>query len=104
MYARIFEGSHFFCGSSLSAGDDRARMAHAPSRRRGLSGNKGHNGFCDVLLRKLRGLFFRSAANLANHHDAIGFVVFLKQAQRVNVRSADDWISANTNSTRLAQA
>src|ERR1043166_1912101 len=97
MNAGLFERLHFFRGSSLPTCDDGARVAHAASWRRGLTGDKRDDRFRDVFFCKRRGFFFGGAANLANHHDAVSLFVFLKKFERVNMSSANNRIATYAN-------
>ena len=46
-------------------------------------------GFLKRLLDELSGLFLRRSADLADHHDRVGFRIVLKQLQHVDERRAD---------------
>jgi hypothetical protein len=48
--------------------------------------------------------FFVVAADLADHHDRIGFIVFVEELQYVDVLQAIDWITSDPNSARLPQS
>ncbi len=50
------------------------------------------------------GLFFQSAADLADHDHRFGLFVFLEQFQRFDERRADDRIAADADAGGLAQA
>ena len=76
-------------------------MAHAASRRRGLAGNESDDRFGNVLFRECRSFFFRGAADLAYHDDAISIFVFLKEFQSIDVCCADNRIAADANRSRL---
>jgi hypothetical protein len=97
MYARFLKRFHFFSGCSLTAGNDCARVAHAPSWRCCLSGNEGNDWFRHVCFGKGSGLFFRGAANFTNHHYPVCLIVGLEKSQRINVRSANNRIAANAD-------
>ena len=84
--------------------DDGSGVAHAAARRRGLSGDEADDRLLHVLLDELgRGLFGR-AADLADHDDGFGFGIVVEQAQRIDVRGADDGIAADADGRRLADA
>jgi len=80
MNAGVCERGHLFRRGSLPAGDDGAGVAHAASGRRGLAGDKSDDRFSHVCFRERRGFFFRGAANLADHHNAVCLVVILKKS------------------------
>src|ERR1051325_2908635 len=94
-YARLFERLHLLCGRSLASGDDGSGVAHASSRRRGLSGDEGDDGLRHVLLRERRGLLLVRAAYLAYHDDAVSLGVVLKERERLQVRRADNGVAAD---------
>ena len=54
-----FERLHFFGRRTLTAGNDRAGMTHAASRRRSDAGDETDYRFFDVLLDEFRCLFLR---------------------------------------------
>src|ERR1051326_2597172 len=103
MNARVFEGGHLLCGSSLPAGDDCACVAHAPSRRRGLSGNEGHDWFRHVLFRERSSFLFSRAANLSDHYNAVSLFVFLKESQSIDMGRAHDRIASDSNRRGLTE-
>ena len=74
----IPERPYLILGLSLSAGDDRAGMAHPSSRGRCLSGNKGHHGFGELLLDILRCFFLRGAAYLPDYHCTFCGIIILE--------------------------
>ena len=89
----VSQRGHLFGCGSLPARNDCSGMAHAPARRRRLSGDKSNDWFRHILFGKRRGFFFSRAADLTDHHDAVGFIVVLKQSQCVDVRRADNRIA-----------
>ena len=72
-------------------------MAHAASGRRGLPCDEGDDGLRHVVLRKRRGLFFRRAADLADHDDGVRFGVVLEERERLEVRRPDDGVAADAD-------
>src|SRR5579884_68906 len=97
-----FHSANLFDRSSRAAGDDGAGVPHAAAGRGGLPGNESGHGLVHVLLDEFRGLFFRIAADLADHHDGSGLRVLVKQTNGVHKAGADDGIAANADTSRLA--
>ena len=104
MNSRRGHGFVFLRGRSRSAADDRARVAHAASRRRGLPGNQTHDGLFHVRFDVLGSLFLRVAADFADHHDGVRFGIFVEQADRIEERRADNRIAADADAGGLADA
>src|SRR5262252_3821249 len=88
------ERRHLLGCGALSAGDDRAGVTHATPRRRGLAGDERDDGLLQVAFDPGRRFFLGAAADLSNHDDGVGVRVFLEQLQRVDVRGADQRVSA----------
>src|SRR4051812_7013967 len=82
-YARLFEGLHLLGGGSLAARDDGSGVAHASSGRGGLARDEGDDGLRHVVFGEGRGLLFVRAAYLADHDDAVGLGVVLKERERL---------------------
>ena len=91
------------CGA-LPAADDRARVAHAPAGRRGLSGDEANHRLLHVLLDELRRRLFSRAADLANHDDGFCLGIIVEHAQCIDMRGADDRVAADADAGRLADA
>src|SRR6185503_9299890 len=98
------ERLHLLGGSSFSTGDDRARVPHTTSGRRGLASYECYDRFRHVLLCERRCLFLRRATDLADHHDAYRLIIFLEQSQRIDVRRAHDRIATDTDRRGLPEA
>ncbi len=63
----------FACGGAFAAADNRARVAHAASGRRGGAGDESGDGFFAMLFDPLGGFFLGAAADFADHDDAVWF-------------------------------
>ena len=71
MNPRGFHRLDLLSSRSLTAGNNRSRMAHAASWRRCLPGDETNNRFADVLFYvRGRGLF-RIPADFADHDDRV---------------------------------
>src|SRR5262245_54769594 len=92
---RGFHGRHFFFRGSLSAGDDRAGVAHSSARRRRLAADKSNDGLLHIGLDIGRSFLFRNAANFPNHDNAMSVGVFVEQTDRIDEVSPDYWIAAD---------
>src|SRR5580700_6876140 len=79
-------------------------MAHAPSRRRGLSGDKTDYRLLHVGLHKFSRGFFGVAADLANHDHGFGFGIAIEKVERVQKISSDNRIAANADGSGLPNA
>ena len=79
-------------------------MAHAASRRRGLSGDESDYRLFHPRLHIFRRSFFGIAADFADHHDDFGLRILVKQFERVQEIRADDRIAADANGGRLPDA
>src|SRR5215510_8488725 len=95
---------HLLGGGPFAAGDDRARVAHSTSRRRGLAADEADHGFLDALLDVFGGLFLGRAADLADNYDGVGVGIVIEQFDGVALRRADDRIAADADAGRLADA
>ena len=73
-------------------------------RRRCLPGDKCDDRLGDVFFRERGGVFFRRAADLADHDDRVRFVVRLEKAERVGVRRANDRVAADADRGRLSES
>ena len=101
--AYAIERFDFIRSRSLATGDNRTSMAHAFSRRRLTTGNKGrYRFFRHVFLYPLSGIFFSGAADFTNHQHRFGFGVILKEFQCINEIRPFDRVTANTDSRRYA--
>ena len=89
---------------ALAARDDGARMAHAFAGRRGHAGDVRDDRLGDVLADEIRGGFFIGAADLADHDDAFGLRIALKELQHVDEVHAAHRIAADADAGALAEA
>jgi len=76
--ACCFKRGDLFLGSTTSAGDNCARVTHPSSLRCRLPGDVAYDGFSQMLLDVLGGLFFGAAPNLADQHDCFGRRIIVK--------------------------
>ena len=104
MDTRSRQRLHLFGGRALASGDDRSGVAHAASRRRGLSGDEANHRLLDMLFHILRRSLFRCAADFADQDDRLGLRILIEQLQRVDVRGPDDGIAADADRCRLSDA
>ena len=65
---------------------------------------KPTTGFLTCGLDELGGRLFGGAADFADHDDGLGLGVVVEQAERVDVRGADDGIAADADGGGLADA
>src|ERR1700733_13701358 len=75
---RVLHRLHFVFRFSRSARNDRARVAHSSSWRRGLSGDESNHRLLDVRLDVLRRGLLGVAADLADHHDGVRIFIFIE--------------------------
>src|SRR5207248_1461797 len=94
----------FFLRRSLAAGDHRARVSHPLTRWRGHARNEADDRLFHMALRPLRSGLFVTAADLADHHDGIGFRIVVEELQHVDVLQTIYRIAADANRSRLAEA
>src|SRR5207237_4111386 len=59
VHTRLRQRFHLLRRGALTAGDDRARVPHSSSWRRGLAGDEADDGLAEVLLDPRRRLLFR---------------------------------------------
>src|SRR3984957_4040682 len=102
MNSRRSHGFVLLRGCTCATADDRSRVAHAATWRRGLPGNQSHDGFVHVVFDVSGSLFFGVAADFADHNDGLRFGVFVEELDRVDMRGTDDRIAANSDARGLA--
>src|SRR5271157_1868701 len=90
-------GLHLVGGGALAAADDGAGMAHAAAWGRGLPSDEAYYRLLHMLLDELGGGFFGGTAYFANEDDGFGFQVVVEEAQRIDVRGADDGVATDSN-------
>src|SRR5690606_22973659 len=78
-------------------GDDSAGVPHRLPLRRGEARDVAHDRLGDVLLDVFSGPFFSVTADLTDHHDDVGVRVGFERGERVDVRGADDRVTADTH-------
>src|SRR5579885_679911 len=98
---RGFHGGDLVLGLAAPPGNDRARMAHAAARRRGLPGDEADHRLLDVILYVRGGLFLGIAADLADHDDGVRVGIFVEQPQGLGVCGADDGVTADADAGGL---
>ena len=94
----------FSDGGAMPAGNDRAGVAHAASRRRGLPGDEADHRLLHSRLHKFRRGFFRVAADLADHDHRFGLRIAIEQVERIDKIRSDDRIAADADRGRLPNA
>lgn len=62
-----------------------------------VAGDVGRNWFGDVLLYVVSRLYFASAADFADHDNAVDVRVVLEQLQAIDKAGAGDAVAANAN-------
>ena len=100
-------GAHgfvFLGGGALPSADDRAGVAHAASRGRGLPGDEADDRLLYILPDEVRGDFFRVSADFADHDDGVRIGIVVEQLDGIEERGADDRIAADADAGRLADA
>src|SRR5690349_7450417 len=102
--ARGLEGTDLFRCRAMPAGNNGAGVAHAPSRRRGLPGDKRHHWLAHMRLDELGCRRLSIAADLANHDNGFRLRVALEKFQRVHEIRADDRVAANADGGGLPNA
>src|SRR5690348_10724113 len=102
--ARGLEGTDLFRRRAMSAGNNGAGVAHAPSRRRGLPGDKRHHWLAHMRLDELGCRLLSIAADLANHDNGFRLRVALEKFQRIHEIRADDGVAANADGGGLPNA
>src|SRR5215469_5486524 len=76
-------------------------MAHAPAGRSRGAGDESGNGFLAILFDPFGGFFLGTAANFANHDDAVGIGILIEHFNDVEMRRADDRIPADADASAL---
>src|SRR5437764_889047 len=70
-HARLLESGNLLRCGTRGTGDDRARVAHATSRRRRLAGDESDDRLLHVLFHEASCLLFVGTADLSHHGDGI---------------------------------
>src|SRR6185436_19454737 len=95
--AGIFQRADLRGGSPLPSAHDRTGVSHAASGRRGGSGDETRDWLAAVLLDPLGGFFFRSAADFADHDDAVRLGIVVEHFDHVEMRRAVHGITADAD-------
>src|SRR6185369_11490228 len=88
----------------LAARDDRARMPHALSLRRGLSRDEADDRLLQLGLDERRRVLLGAATDLADHDHRVGVGVVAEELERVDESGADDRVAADADARRLPDA
>src|SRR6516165_3052698 len=95
---------HLVAGSALAPGNDRAGMAHAPTRRGRAAGDKSDDGlFRPRSFQKIGAVLLGAAADFADHDDRLGLVIGEKHLEDLDEICAVNRIAADPNTARLPQ-
>ncbi len=104
MYATLFHDFHFSLSSIFCTADDRTCVAHSPPLRRCLASNKANNRLSAVRFDVLSSFCFHATANFTDHDDAVRVRVVHQELNGFLGRSADDGVTTDANTSRLAHA
>src|SRR5690606_6256405 len=99
-----FKRGNLGFGSAFTAADNSPGVAHATSGRCGGSRDESSDGFFAILCDPFSGFFFSAAADFADHDDAVGFRIVIKQLDNIEVRSAVYGVAADTDAGGLTDA
>src|SRR5262249_48166507 len=106
--ARRAHGFDLVGGGAFAAGDDRARMAHTPSRRSGHAGDETNHRLLAPALgfqfQEIGRRFFRRAADLADHDHRLRLGIAEEQLEDIDDLGAFDRIAADPDASRLPEA
>ena len=98
---RRAHGVDLVLGAALAAGDDGARMSHAPSGRGRASRDAARDRLFPACLRLVRdelgGFFLGRSADLADHDDRLGLRVAEQQIERVDMLGPLDRVTADAD-------
>src|SRR5439155_19066623 len=95
--ARVLECRHLRLRRAFAAADDRARVTHPASGRRRRTGDETGDRLLTIVLDPLSGFFFRAAADLPNHDDAVRVRVVIEELDHVQVRRDVERIAADAD-------
>src|SRR5699024_9109739 len=98
-----FEGFLLRGSGSRGTGDDGAGVAHGLALGRGEAGDVADDRLGHVVLDEGCGALFGVAADLADHDDGFGVRVGLEGFESIDVRGADDRVSADADGGREAE-
>src|SRR5215471_6677661 len=99
----VHRGVFVFCGA-LAPGNDRACMAHAASGRSGLAGDEADDRLLHVGFDPVGSGLLRIAANFANQNHSMRVGIFVEEFDRIEERSTDNGIAADSDAGGLANA
>src|SRR5690606_24800025 len=102
LHARGLEGLLLGLRRTRGTGDDGARVAHRLALRGGEARDVPNDRLRDVLGDEVRGPLLGVTADLTDHHDDRRLRVGLERLEGVDVRGADDRVTADTHARREA--
>ena len=79
-------------------------MAHGPAFGCRSACDESSDWLSDVLLDVGARFFFSAATNFTDHDDRVRVRIFVEQAHSIELRGAVDWVTTNTDTSRLAVA
>ena len=91
----------------FAAGDNRARVSHAPPGGGGAPGDEADDRFATaalgLVLEKLGGVLFGLAADFPDHHDRLGLGIGHKHGEHIDEFQALDRVAADPDRGRLPE-
>src|SRR5574341_466335 len=100
--AGCFERRHLLRGRALAAGDDRARVPHAPAGRRRLAADERDDRLPHPVLDERRRVLLGRPADLADHHDRLGRGIVGEEAEHAHEAGPGDGVTADADAGGLA--
>ena len=97
MNTGCFHCSYLVVSGSFATGDNGTCMTHSASWRRCASGDKSDNGFFEIFLNILGGLFLCASANFTNHNKPFGLIISRKELDGIDKPCTNNRIASNTD-------
>src|SRR5690606_26200586 len=89
---------------TFTTGNDRPGVAHAAAGRCRATGDEAGDRLLHMLADVGCGCLFVGAADLADHEDAVGFVIRVEEFEAVDEVHAADRVAADAHAGRLTNA